>query len=218
VSDPSQRSQPVDPPSPARKTESDDRALRHAFRAGDSDAFRRLCEPLLDTLFTVCHRLTRNRAEAEDTAQDALIRALDRRHHYDPERPFRPWLLKIATNLCLDRIQRVWWRRVLPFGRTREPVPDDALPPTDGVDPDASLDAFVRDLKLRAALAELPHAYREAIVLFHLDDMSYAEMAEITGANVPALKQRVRRGLGMLRERLPEMYPELVPIRRAGET
>ena len=82
--------------------------------------------------------------------------------------------------------------------------------------PEGALDGFARDRKLREALAQIPAPYREAVILFHLDDMTYAEMAEITGAKVPALKQRVRRGIAMLRERLPRMYPELVPVRKTG--
>lgn len=185
-------------------------ADRLAFRGGDTEAFRRLCEPLLDQVFTVCLRLTRNRAEAEDAAQDTLIRALDRCRLYDPARSFRPWLLKVATNVCHDRMRLVWWRRVLRLG---VPAGDDVPGPTVHPDLDAGLDARTRDAQLHAALKQLPEGYREAVVLFHIDDMSYAEMAEITGLKVPALKQRVRRGLLLLRERLGERYPELVADR-----
>jgi RNA polymerase sigma-70 factor, ECF subfamily len=194
-----------------------DAADRRAFRGGDTDAFRRLCEPLIDQVFTVCLRLTRNRAEAEDATQDTLIRALDRHRLYDAARPFRPWLLKIATNVCHDRLRLVWWRRVLRLGA---PTTDDGGSGSTGwcqPDLDGGLDASQREAQLHEALAELPAGYREAVVLFHIDDMSYADMAEITGLKVPALKQRVRRGLILLRERLTGRYPEIVPERSVVE-
>ncbi|MEZ4235801.1 MAG: RNA polymerase sigma factor [Myxococcota bacterium] len=201
---------PVD----AHDTEAD----RRAFRDGDTAAFRRLCEPLMDQLFTVCLRMLRNRAEAEDAAQDTLIRTLDRRRHYDPSRPFRPWLLRVATNVCHDRLRLVWWRRVLRWGETPHETGPDGAP---SVDLDDAIDLKAHEARLHEVLGELPAAYREAVVLFHLQDMSYAEMAEITGANVPALKQRVRRGLILLRERLQppesELYPQGVPGRIVGE-
>jgi RNA polymerase sigma-70 factor (ECF subfamily) len=192
-----------------------DAADRLAFRSGDTEAFRRLCEPLLDQVYTVCLRLTRNRAEAEDAAQDTLIRALDRCRLYDAGRPFRPWLLKVATNVCHDRMRLVWWRRVLRLGA---PTPDDGGPNQwTQPDLDGGIDATARETQLHEALNQLPHAYREAVALFHLEGMSYAEMAEITGSKVPALKQRVRRGLILLRELLAEKYPEIVPARSVVE-
>ena len=70
---------------------------------------------------------------------------------------------------------------------------------------------------MRAALATLPDIYREAVAVFHLEDLSYNEMAEITGVSVPALKQRVRRGTVLLREAIERMYPDL-DLARKDET
>ena len=77
-------------------------------------------------------------------------------------------------------------------------------------------DAAGRDELVRAALVELPDIYREALALYHLEDLAYKEMSEITGVAVPALKQRVRRGSILLREKIATLYPELVPVRRDG--
>jgi DNA-directed RNA polymerase specialized sigma24 family protein len=59
--------------------------------------------------------------------------------------------------------------------------------------------------------------YREALSLYHLHDMSYIEMALITGAGIPALKQRVRRGTAMLQAAMARLYPELGPGRNVAE-
>ena len=71
---------------------------------------------------------------------------------------------------------------------------------------------------VRSALAELAPHYREALALFHLQDMSYAEMSTITGVSIAALKQRVRRGTQQLREAVTRLYPELVPDRTQSAT
>lgn len=197
----------------ARNAEAqDDPALRERFVRGDRAAFDALVSPHLDALYTLCVRLTRNPSEAEDLAQETLVRVLQQADRYDPERPFRPWLLKVGLNLCRDRIRTVWWRRVWSLDRAAE----GEAPLVDGSDPEAGSEAAEVDRRIRTALATLPPKYREAVSLFHLDDMTYAEMADITDVNVPALKQRVRRGCVMLRETVEEMYPELNPTRSRG--
>lgn len=183
----------------------DDAAVRQAFHDGDRQAFEALCRPHLDVLYTVALRVLGNASIAEEIAQDALVKAVQNAHRYDPGRPFRPWLLKIAVNLARDRARSAWWRKVLPLTGTFRSEQRAA---------DAALGDSKRDALVREALMRLPHKYREALTLFHLHDMCYAEMTEITGVAVPALKQRVRRGSLMLREKVEVMYPDLVPPRR----
>jgi RNA polymerase sigma-70 factor (ECF subfamily) len=182
-------------------------SLTARFRDGDAAAFEELARPLLDTLYTFCLRVVGNEQEAEDIAQDALVRALLHHRRFDPDRPFRPWLLRITLNVCRDRLRTVWWSRV--FSLSHAPVV--TVP-----GPELRVEAAERDAKVRAALATLPRKYREALALFHLNGMGYAEIAEITGTRVPALKQRVRRGLVMLEGAVARMYPELIEGRRSG--
>ncbi len=180
---------------------------RQAFCKGDRAAFAALAGPHLDTAFTLCLRMTGNRAEAEDLAQDALCRAMENCHRYDPTREFRPWLLTIAANLCRDRVRGGWWRGLV----NRLALTSDVRVDEDPV-ADADSDAHVR-----RALATLPTHYREALALFHLSDMSYEEMSLVTGVGVSALKQRVRRGTVLLRDAVSQLYPERVDARTLHE-
>jgi len=180
--------------------------LAERFQRGDPEAFAALSRPLLDALYTLCLRVVGNEEEAEDIAQEALIRALRNHRRFDPARSFRPWLLHIALNLCRDHLRTVWWSRVLPLGQAR---------PGLDLGPELRVMAADRDARVRRALATLPRKYREAVALFHLEDLGYAEMAAITGAKIPALKQRVRRGLAMLEEAVKRLYPELLEDRRS---
>ncbi len=177
-------------------------ALQRAFHQGDREAFAQLVAPHLDLLYTHCLRMTGRPADAEDLTQEALVAALREHRRYDPSREFRPWLLVIALNRCRDHLRSVWWRRVFSL---------EGLSLAHGRDVERELLDADDDARVRAALSTLPVTYREAVSLFHLEDLSYAEMSEITGQSVAALKQRVRRGLAMLAKALARIHPDLVP-------
>lgn len=187
-------------------SDADDLQLRQSFQMGDRQAFATLAAPHLDTLYTFCLRLLGNPSDAEEIAQESLVRALGNASRYDPARPFRPWLFTIAANLGRDRTRGAWWRMLVPWR---------ADPP--GPDPLAALEASDEDARVRRALATLPEMYREAVSLFHLEGMTYEEMSLITGASTAALKQRVRRGNQLLRGALGERYPHAGLVRTAGD-
>jgi RNA polymerase sigma-70 factor (ECF subfamily) len=182
--------------------------VRARFVSGDPDAFDELARPHLNALYTLCLRVVGNEQEAEDLAQLALVKALEARHRFDSDRAFKPWLFQITLNVCRDRLRTVWWSRILPLNK----APQETQP-----SPELRTEAAQRDAMVRHALSTLPRKYREAVALFHLEDMSYADMSEITGASVPALKQRVRRGLEMLGHAVRRMYPELAQTRTEDE-
>lgn len=174
--------------------------MESRFRTGDRAAFEALARPHLDSVYTLCLRMTHSSSDAEDLAQEALIRALQKHAAYDPGREFRPWLLTITANLCRDHLRMVWWRRILPLGDTET---------AGGGGPELSAVRADEDQRTRHALSTLPYKYREAMSLYYLDDMTYSEMSQITGASVSALKQRVRRGNAMLRSAIERLYPDL---------
>jgi RNA polymerase sigma-70 factor (ECF subfamily) len=195
-------------PFPSQRSGADDLALRQRFAQGEAAALAELARPHLDLLYTHCLRMMGSPTDAEDLAQEALCRALRQHQRYDPQRPFRPWLLALSTNLCRDQLRTVWWRRVFSL--------DMAIScPRGG--PEERAEEQDRDRRVRHALSTLPTAYREALSLFHLESMSYQEMADITGDSVPALKQRVHRGSEMLHAAMRRLYPELVIGRTQGD-
>jgi RNA polymerase sigma-70 factor, ECF subfamily len=179
------------------------------LRDPDADAFERLVAEHVDDVYTFCLRVSGRAEDAWDLAQDTLVRARTKQHLFDPRRPLRPWLLTIAHNLWRSRLRSPWARLRSAW--------DDWMPgPSTAASPDHELDGLDRDRKVRHALSTLPPIYREAIALFHLQDMTYAEMEEVTRASVSALKQRVRRGDALLAEKIAALYPELLPERKGG--
>lgn len=161
--------------------------------AGDLDgSFESLVAGHADRLFSIALRILGSRPDAEEAAQDALVRAYRALAGYDARRirelRLRPWLATIVVNVCRNRtrVNRV---------RTTELAFEPTAEPT--VDPVARRD--VRDL-WASLLAGLPPSQRTAIVLRHVDGLSYAEMSEALDRPEGTLKAQVHRGLAALRE------------------
>jgi RNA polymerase sigma factor (sigma-70 family) len=160
--------------------------------ADDLDAaFAGLVGEHQDRLFTIAVRVLGNRSDAEEAAQDALVRAYRAIAGYPPERilelRLRPWLTTILLNVCRNRT-RV--RRVATTELAFEPAAEPVADPFAGRH---SRDTWA------ALLSSLPPAQRAAVVLRHVDGMSYAEMAEALDRPEGTLKAQVHRGLATLR-------------------
>lgn len=177
-----------------------DEELIQRVRAGDAAAFDALVDRYYGTCLRFAWRSLGQREDAEDAVQEALVRAYRALRRGRVPREFRPWLLGIVLNRCRSHVQKSRRRRLL-FERWWARQDPDALraEPADGAAADGDLDP-----KLKAALAALRPALREAFLLKHVEQLRYEEMAEITGVGVSALKMRVKRAsdqvLAMLTE------------------
>jgi len=162
---------------------------------GDIDAFARLVDRHYDRCARIALRIVGNREDAEEALQDAFLRAFHALGEYQERERFSAWLTCILVNQC---------RTVLARTRRREAVfldvaPDELpLAARDG-------DAGEPWPELEGALAQLPAEQREALVLRYADDLTYQEMARITGAGESALKMRVQRAFARLRALIPEL-------------
>ena len=171
---------------------SEDAALA-ARLADDLDgAFEALVGAHADRLFSISLRILGDRSDAEEAAQDALVRAYRALAGYDATRirelRLRGWLATIAVNVCRNRT-RV--HRVKTTELAFDPGSEPAADPLAGRD---SRDAWA------GLLQTLPPAQRTAVVLRHVDGLSYAEMAEALDKPEGTLKAQVHRGLAVLRD------------------
>jgi RNA polymerase sigma-70 factor (ECF subfamily) len=170
------------------------------WRQGDEHATRALFERHRDDAFRLAYALLRDRADAEDAAQDALIDALLRPELYDPRRAsFSTWLHAIVVNRC-RRQRRTAQRRLAAFWRRWRLREAPVSPPT----PEAS--ALDRELtaQLWDAIGELSEPLREALVLRVWGDHSYAELGHILDCPARTAQSRVRLAMEALRVTLPE--------------
>jgi RNA polymerase sigma factor (sigma-70 family) len=184
-----------------------DAALAHGLARDLDAAFPRLVADHQDRLYTIALRLLGDRRDAEEVAQDALVRAFRAIRGYPPERVaalrLRPWLASIAVNLARNRRRRLDDRR--PPG-SLEPMLDAGFDlPADGrVAPAATADRRETKRELAEALLSLTPAVRAAVVLRHVDGLSVAETAEALGRPDGTIKAQVFRGLRELRARLED--------------
>ncbi|MFW6050800.1 MAG: RNA polymerase sigma factor [Myxococcota bacterium] len=162
---------------------------------GDARAFRCIVDRHHRGMFRLALRMLGDRAEAEDVVQEAFARAYKRLEHFDDGYRLSTWLYRIALNICRDHLKSPR-RNERPRGLSAVPGAEDV---DDALRADQRLDRARMAQRLRESLDELSASYREAIVLKDLEELSYQEMKEITGAPVTALKIRVVRARAKLR-------------------
>ena len=186
---------PIDPMNASPPPEADpwDGMMARA-QDGDRESYRRLLEEAAPLLRRVAMRALRDPVEAEDAVQDTLLTLHAARHTYDPDRPFRPWLLALARARIADRQRRS-------VRRARNEVPLDPTHETFPAQP-TKHDTAADTGTLHAAIASLPDGQRLAIRLLKLEEMSLKEASAHTGLSVTALKVATHRGLVRLRKML----------------
>lgn len=165
---------------------------------GDQQAFAELVEQYQRSVYNLTYRMLGNAREAEDAAQEAFLRAYQHLKRYDPERPFKTWLLSIASNYCIDRLRK----RRLTWLSIDEPLPAHPALTSNAPDPEDATLKSERQVAVQALLAELAPDYRAAVILRYWYDMSYADIAEMLDTTESAIKSRLFRARQMLVKQL----------------
>ncbi len=190
--DPSQ-ARGVPPPEDARALAS--------LATGDMAAFRAVLARHLPAVVATARRMLRDEAEAEDVAQEAMLRLW--RNAATLELGiggFRPWLRRVVTNLCIDRVRAGRHLAVV------EEVPEQA-------EPARQLDGITRaevSARVGQALAALPERQRIALTLFHFEGMSQTEVAETLAISEDAVESLMARGRRALKAALADEWRELL--------
>ncbi|MFE4378152.1 RNA polymerase sigma factor [Streptomyces cyaneofuscatus] len=160
-------------------------------------------------VYSVLLRLSGSSRDVEDLVQDTFLRAYTALSGYPPERRGalqpRAWLLAIGTNVWRNHVRTLTRRPVAESG-----VDVGELPLADGrPGPERRAEHVAERERLVAALAELPERYRVPVVLRHIAELGYAEIADLLGCPVGTVKAQVSRGLAALRE-MPRLTQEEV--------
>ena len=146
-------------------------------------------------MFNIALRITGDADAANDCAQEAFIRAYRALHQYDPTLPFGPWLYRITTNASLNHVQR-WHARETPV----DELPERSAEVDEG--PEATAVRREEVAEVVAAMADLPAAYRAALTLRHMQQLSYQEVADALGIPLGTVKTHLHRARAALKVRI----------------
>ena len=146
-------------------------------------------------MYNIALRITNDADAASDCAQEAFIRAFKALHQYDPAQPFAPWIFRIVTNVSLNHVQR--WHA---HQTVVEELPESAEPEESG--PEASALRREALAEVVAAMSELPPAYRAALTLRHMQQLSYQEVADTLGIPLGTVKTHLHRARAALKSQL----------------
>jgi len=172
---------------------SPDRDLILRARRGDPEAFGELVRAHQAGVFNVCYRMMGERREAEDMAQEAFLRAYERIHTFDMERPFGPWMRRVAANVCLNQLAAHKPEHAeLDEERDADPAPL----------PESGREVQEETERVRDALRRLPPHYRAVIELRHYQDLSYDEIAAELKIPLSDVKSHLFRARKILAESL----------------
>jgi RNA polymerase sigma-70 factor (ECF subfamily) len=185
-----------------RGRDMDQRLPLAAAQAGDERAFRRLVDPYRHALEVHCYRMLGSAQDAEDLAQETLLRAWRALERFEPRAQFQTWLYRIATNACLDELER----------RPRRPQPVDPFParPSDEAASE-TYDPAARyalregmELALLRAIQKLPGRQRAVLIFRDVLGWTGPEVADVLESTVASVNSALQRARATIEQYLPE--------------
>ncbi|MCB1057064.1 MAG: sigma-70 family RNA polymerase sigma factor [Acidobacteria bacterium] len=177
--------------------------LVERHRYGDPAAFEEVYRRYGEMVYSLCHRLSGDPDLAADLTQEAFLRIFRHVGKFRGGSSLKTWVYRVALNHCRSRLarRRLFWRSL---AEPDEPGPEAVDP---GRSPEDRAIAHDEGRRLTRALAAVPVAYREAVVLFDLQGLSYEEIARVLGVRLGTVRSRLARGRERLRQILEEGEP-----------
>lgn len=186
-----------------------ERQFIEKLRSGDGEAFDLLISRYSNDVYSLLHRLTADPDEAGDLTQETFLSALKAIKSFRGESELKTWLFRIAINHSRNRFR--WWKRrhrndtvSLEDSRSEDGLTVGEKLESAESDPEASILSRERENSICKALAELPEAYREVIVLCDIEGRAYDEIASLLMMNIGTVKSRIARGRELMRRKLSD--------------
>ena len=175
-----------------------DESLAALAQDGDATAFACLLQRYERRLLNYAARLLGDVADAEDAAQETFLRVHLHLGRYNVSRPFRPWVYRIMTNLCKDKLRH---RKRRPTERLSNA---DAIAVEDTTSPRAAAEAEETAQRLRAAIDKLPVKQRTVFLMARYDNLPYEEIAKTLYIPVGTVKSRMNKAVTFLLQQMKD--------------
>ena len=164
------------------------------FHDGDADAFDTLFDRYRAPVYNFARVMLGHADGAEDVLQETFLTLARAGNHYQPRGRFKPWLMRVTRNLCLNRIQSHLARQQIAATTSLDLVQPPAPQPT----PAEEVERAEHIALLRRRIAELPDRQREAIVLYAFEQMPYRDIATALDVPIGTVKTLIHRARATL--------------------
>ena len=185
----------------------EDALLIEAFQRGDKKAFDELVIRHKDRIFNLCYRFLGDYEEANDSAQEAFVKAYGSLNSFRLESTFSTWLYRIAVNVCKNKLGSSAYKAKRKMVSLDNPgTPSNEIPPMEipngAPSPLARMEEKEKMTLVQRALDNLTADFKMVVTLRDVEGLSYEDIAEITGLNLGTVKSRIARARTDLRNRL----------------
>ena len=184
-----------------------DDVLVQRCQNGDMQAFAALVAKYQDRVFNMAYRMCCRREEAEEIAQEAFCKALEKISQFRGESRFYTWLFRIAANLVMSQRRRSGRLKFWSLERTEASDVSPAAATMRSPDPAPPAVAMAAEQQQRvaAALESLPEDMRIVVILRDIEELDYSEISEVLGTPAGTVKSRLHRARCALKEKLADL-------------
>lgn len=181
-----------------------DEELIVGFQNGNAAAFDLLVNRYKDPLTNYVFRFLGDWDECSDVVQETFVRVYQNRDSYKPIAKFSTWIYTIATNVAKSRLRRKGFMQLFSFSNRRDEDNGVFEVPDESSRADLRLESSMEEERIQKALDALPLKYRQVVVLRDVQELSYEEIADITGLTLGTVKSRINRARQKLQEMLKD--------------
>jgi RNA polymerase sigma-70 factor, ECF subfamily len=186
-----------------------DEDLIAEFQQDNEAAFTLLVGRYKDPLTNFVFRFIGDRDDCNDIVQETFVRVYRRKHAYRPVAKFSTWIFTIATNLAKTFLRRRKVRGIFSLGPIHKDEQERQFDiPDENARADQLAESSMKEERIQKALDALGVKYREVIVLREIQELSYEEIAAVTGLNLGTVKSRINRGREQLQKMLKDIWDD----------
>jgi len=183
-----------------------DNELALALKGGNEQAFDEIVRRYQGRVYAVAYRLTGNREDALDVAQEALLKAYRKIDSWQPTGGFLPWLLRLTSNQGIDHLRRRKRRKEERLDEAFVPESEHAAVEPASMATETAVRAGEIDARIRDSLSVLSENQRTVFMLRHYEGLQLSDIAEQLGCTVGSVKVHLFRALKKLRGELGDLY------------